>query len=280
MPSPLECYGHTNYIQWLFSQNMVMIGEGIPVPEFRHINIKKDSNNSIKMDWKRYNYFIMSLVSLFGFLILAVIYVIGAFIITGLLVGILATFNLFEGHTQTIGNLTFGVLLLLVIIKMASWVRSIFSSAGNHWLSISKDKITAKDLEISIDDILRIEYSVDEVDEGGLPESFNLYGVSIVDKSEETVFEMIASNHDGALLIEYLKNILQVEISLIVESENNNQEDEMKKIRKAEYHDWDSKSLSTWLGDYLAKFLPRSILAIITVLILFALFGNGIENWN
>jgi ABC-type multidrug transport system fused ATPase/permease subunit len=259
---------------------MVMIGEGFPVPEFRHINIKKDSNNSIKMDWKRYNYFIMSLVSLFGFLILAVIYVIGAFIITGLLVGILATFNLFEGHTQTIGNLTFGVLLLLVIIKMASWVRSIFSSAGNHWLSISKDKITAKDLEISIDDILRIEYSVDEVDEGGLPESFNLYGVSIVDKSEETVFEMIASNHDGALLIEYLKNILQVEISLIVESENNNQEDEMKKIRKAEYHDWDSKSLSTWLGDYLAKFLPRSILAIITVLILFALFGNGIENWN
>ena len=91
---------------------------------------------------------------------------------------------------------------------------------------------------------------------------------------------MIASNHDGALLIEYLKNILQVEISLIVESENNNQEDEMKKIRKAEYHDWDSKSFGTWVGDYFAKFIPRSILAITTVIIIFTLFGNGIENWN
>jgi hypothetical protein len=278
MPSPLECYGHTNYIQWLFSQNMVMIGEEIPVPEFRYINIKKDSNNSIKMDWKRYNYFIMSLAPLFGFLILAVIYVIGAFIITGLLVGILATFNLFEGHTQIIGNITFGVLLLYMIIMMVSGIRNLFTLASMHWLSISKNKITAKDLEISIDEVLRIEYSVED-DEDDFAKCLNLYSIEIVDKSEEAVFGMIASNHDGALLIEYLKNTLHVEI-IKVESGNDNQENKMKKIRKAEYHDWDSKSFDTWVVDYFAKFIPRSILAITIVIIIFTLFGNGIENWN
>ena len=286
MPSSLECDAHANYIQWLFSQNMVMIGKEVSVPKFRYINIKKDSNNSIKMEWKRYNYFLMSFLCFFGFL-MAVIFVIGAFIITAILVGILATFNLFENYTQIIGNLTFGVLLLCVIIMMVSGVRNLFTLfAPIHWLSISKDKITAEDLEISIDEVLRIEYSFEEGDEG-LPKFFNLYEISIVDKSEETVFTMIASNHDGALLIEYLKNILHVEIIRVesenanqAESENANQENEMKKIRKAEYHDWDSKSFGTWVGDYFAKFIPRSILAITTVIIIFTLFGNGIENWN
>jgi len=257
-----------------------------PSPDFRNITLKYNSETGLKIISKE-----MIFVSLFN-LLLVIPLILGMFAVASLIfsilvIGVLGYVDLFSADLATINWALFGVSFLILTIRSRAGILFSLSQAGAGTLTINKDKISARFLDISVEDVAQVSYSmeVDDSWEGGLMENLfhHSYAISLLNEAGESIYETISSKHDGPLLIEYLSNILQVDydvnqvMSIDANQENNIDENdpeaEEKIKRSEEYHDWDSKSFGRWISDYILKFVPRVSLLVIGL----TLFIKGTE---